>query len=669
MNEQHLGTDAAEAAGQQQVTELAELRAQLNKQQRTIRRLEQELAAVTGSKVWRTAEFFRRLIRVQLLHLFPSLQSVHLPAARRWSREYLLLPLTRLGLIKGEYQQWQAGEAQYLRQLGEQAEARIAALERQPLISLVMPVYNVKPAWLLAAVQSVQQQWYGHWQLCIADDCSTDPELRAMLAELAAADQRIEVRFLEENQGIAMASNAALAMARGEFVGFLDNDDELAPHALLEVVRALDANPELDCIYSDEDKLSESGHRYDPFFKPDWSPDTLRSYNYLCHFTLVRRQLLERTGGFRAGFEGSQDYDLFLRVSEQARQIGHIPQILYHWRAIEGSVGKRGDAKMYAYKSGRKALREHLARLKLAGRVEDGLFLGSYRIHYRLSAPHPLAIIIPSKDQVQVLKRCVDSILERTSYQHYRIYIVDNGSEEEQTFAYYRSLESREQVHILHYNQPFNFSAINNFAVGQTSEPFLLFLNNDTEVISPTWLEEMLGHIQRPEVGAVGSLLYYANNTVQHGGVILGIGGVAGHAHKYAQGREYGYFGRLKTVQNLSAVTAACLLTRRSVFAEIGGFEEGLSHAFNDVDLCLRIRRQGYLIVYTPFAELYHHESISRGYENTPEKMDRFKQEREFCEERWDKLLGQGDPYYNPHLSLSREDFSLDASWEKWEKD
>ena len=631
----------------------------LQKQQRTIQTLEKELQSVLDSKVWRTADVFRNLIRVHLFNWFPSLQISILPRFKRWSRNIVFLPLVRLGICKDEYQKWIALEQQALAATAEHVAEDIQSFDYSPQISLVMPVYNVKPKWLRSAVQSVQKQSYTNWQLCIADDCSTDPQLKILLKELAAAEQRISLLFLEKNQGIAGASNAACKMATGDYVGLLDNDDELASNALYEVVKAVNREPDIDCIYSDEDKISEGGHRYDPFFKPDWSPDTLRSYNYLCHFTVVKRALLEKVGRFRPGFDGSQDYDLFLRVTEQANRIVHIPHILYHWRAIEGSVGKRGDAKMYAYDSAKKALQQHLQRVGRQGQVENGIFLGSYRIRYQLPEQPTVTIIIPTKDKVDILKRCIDSIIDRSTYANYQIVIVDNGSEEAATFDYYQALNAQSAVTILYYDHPFNFSAINNFAVEAVEGEYLLFLNNDTEVISTDWLEEMVGYAQRPDVGAVGSLLYYTNNTVQHGGIIVGIGGVAGHSHKYFPRPEYGYFGRLKTVQNLSAVTAACMMIKRSVFKEVGGFEEKLSHAFNDLDLCLKIREKGYLIVYTPFAELYHHESISRGYENTPQKKQRFAEERAFCEERWTTVLDQGDPYYNPHLSLDREDFSI----------
>jgi len=522
-----------------------------------------------------------------------------------------------------------------------------------------MPVYNVRPQWLHEAIASVRRQTYANWELCIVDDCSTDKALRRILLESAAKDDRIRLRLLEENLGIAGASDAALAMARGEFVGLLDHDDMLADNALAQVVRLINQQPDIDLIYSDEDKITEQGQRYAPFFKPDFGPDTLRSYNYICHFTVIRTDVVRAVGGFRPGYDGSQDYDLFLRVCDHTPRIAHIPEILYHWRAVAGSVGRDGAAKPYAYQSAKKALADHLQRRGLRGRVEDGFFLGSYHIQYEIPKAPEVTIIIPTRDKADVLRRCIDSVLEKTTYANYRILIVDNGSSEPATHRYYEQLGREERIRIIHYAREFNFSALNNFAVRQVQSGYLVFLNNDTEVITPQWLEEMVGLGQRQDVGAVGCLLLYENDTVQHGGVIIGIGGIAGHAHKHYSVDEEGYFGRLKVVQNLSAVTAACLLLRRQVFDEVGGFSEELSHAFNDVDLCLKIREKGYLNVYTPFARLYHHESISRGLETSRAKRERFNRERLYCEKRWKKVLQAGDPYYNPNLSLTREDFSL----------
>ena len=529
----------------------------------------------------------------------------------------------------------------------------------QPLISLVMPVYNVRPKWLQAAVDSVTKQSYTNWELCIADDCSTDRDLKHLLHEISRRDERIHIRFLKQNIGIAGASNAALSMAHGQFVGLLDNDDELADGALWEVALEINRHPDIDLIYSDEDKITDKGKRYAPFFKPDFSPDTLRSYNYICHFTVIRRDVLKAVGGFRQGFDGAQDYDLFLRITERTKRVAHIPKILYHWRAVEGSVGKDGTAKLYAYESAKKALSEHLERLGIQVKVEDGMFLGSYHLKYTTENQPEIAIIIPSCDKVDLLRQCVDSILQKTTYSQFIIWIVDNNSLEKETFDYYEELKDNDRVRVIRYEKEFNFSSLNNFAARQILADYFLFLNNDTKVITPEWLEELMGPARRSEVGAVGCLLCYGNNTVQHGGVIIGIGGIAGHAHKHFFCDEHGYFGRLHVVQNLSAVTAACMLVRKSVFDEVGGFTEKLSHAFNDVDLCLKIREKGYLIIYTPFSRLYHYESISRGFENSSGKRERFIRELKYMQERWHDELKKGDPYYNPNLSLQREDFSL----------
>ncbi|MDH3346551.1 MAG: glycosyltransferase [Desulfobulbaceae bacterium] len=599
--------------------------------------------------------FLGRMVRGYILVHFPTLGLRVIPAVKRHFIAKIHMPLIRAGILKSSYDRWMQLESKS----ASNQEIAPESLPHQPLISIVMPVYNVPLQWLEKAVASVRAQTYGNWELCIADDGSTRKGLREYLQQQEGLDQRVRINFLDKNLGISGASNAALAMAKGEFIGLLDNDDELAPNALAEMVKVINETEDADCIYSDEDKISETGKRYEPFFKPDWSPDTLRSYNYICHFTVIRKSLLDQVGGFRTGFDGSQDYDLFLRVTEQARNIVHIPKILYHWRAIAGSTGQRGDAKMYAYTAAKKALTEHLERINCKGEVYDGNFLGSYQIRYEPPKNARVDIIIPSKDQVGVLRRCIDSILLKTRHPHYRIVVVDNNSQEKETFAYYEELRKTNKVILLRYDKPFNFSAINNYAASRTDGDFILFLNNDTEVLSANWLQEMLGLAARQEMGAVGCQLYYPNETVQHAGIIMGIGGVAGHSHKYFLRNDLGYFGKIKICQNLSGVTAACLLIKRKVFEEVGGFEEELSHAFNDVDLCLKIRQKGYLITYTPFVELYHYESASRGYENSPEKKARFNKEIAFCQAKWKETFEAGDPYYNPNLSLEREDFSL----------
>lgn len=537
----------------------------------------------------------------------------------------------------------------------------------RPKISIITPVWNTDEKWLRIAIESVISQVYDNWELCIVDGGSTKRHIKQILKEYAKKDPRIKIKFLEDNLGISGNSNEALALVTGEFIGFLDHDDELASFALYEVVTLLNKKQNVDFIYSDEDKIDQKGKRKDPFFKPDWSPDLFLSQNYLCHFSVIRKTLIDSVCGFREGYDGSQDYDLFLRCTEKIspKTIAHIPKILYHWRTIQGSAAGHIVAKPYAIVSAKKALSDSLYRSGQTGDVSDGFSISSYRIRYAIKNTPRVSIIIPTKDHVEILKRCVQSILGKTEYQNYEIVIVDNQSVEENTFEYYKSLNANSKIKILHYNKPFNFSAINNYAVGHVNSPYILFLNNDTEVITEEWLSAMLEHAQRDGVGAVGAKLLYPNNLIQHAGVILGITGtpgqkgVAGHSHKYLPNNFTGYFLRSQIIGNYSAVTAACLMMRKNIFQEIGGFNEDLAIAFNDVDLCLKIRQRGYLIVYSPYAQLYHYESTSRGYENTPEKQVRFFKEVTLIREQWGVVIDSGDPYYNPNLTLEREDFSI----------
>jgi len=534
-----------------------------------------------------------------------------------------------------------------------------------PKISIISPIWNTDEKWLRLAIESVINQIYDNWELCIVDGGSTRPHIKKVLNEYAGKDSRIKVKFLEENKGIAGNSNEALALATGDFVGFLDHDDELAPFSLYEVVKLLNQHQNLHFIYSDEDKMNEKGVRKDAFFKPDWSPDMFLSHNYLCHFSVIRRSLVDAVGRFRNGYDGSQDYDLFLRVTEKIsdKEISHIPKILYHWRMIEGSAAYQSSAKPYAFISAKKALKDALIRRGILGEVSDGLFPSSYRIRYTIQNYPKISIIIPTKDKVEILQKCVLSILEKTSYQNYEIVITDNQSVEQKTFDYYENLKNNTKVRLLTYDKPFNFSAINNYAVSQVESPYVLLLNNDTEVISEEWLTAMLEHAQRKDVGAVGAKLLYPGNTIQHAGIIVGIIGnppVGGHLHRYLPDYHPGYFGRASHIQNVSAITAACMMMRKEVFEEVGGFDENLAVAFNDVDLCLKIREKAYLIIYTPYAKLFHHESLSRGYEDSPEKQKRFVQEVHYLRTRWGDVIDRGDPYYNENLTKKKEDFSFE---------
>ncbi|MEO6003611.1 MAG: glycosyltransferase [Opitutus sp.] len=541
------------------------------------------------------------------------------------------------------------------------------AADQRPLISVLMPVYNTPEAWLLKAIESVRAQIYPHWELCIADDASNAAHVRQILEDYSRRDERIRVTFRDRNGHISAASNSALALATGEFTALLDHDDEIPPHALAEVVFAFTAHPARVFVYSDEDKLDELGRRFDPYFKPDWNPDLLIGQNYTCHFSAFRTARLRAIGGFRKGFEGSQDWDLTLRATEglAPAQIHHIPRILYHWRAIPGSTALVIDQKdNYPFVAARRALDEHLSRARIAGEL---IAVAGYhwRIKYPIPSPAPkVSIIIPTRNGVDLLRTTIDSILAKTTYPNFEILIVNNGSDDPAALTLFN--EVRELgVRVVDFAAPFNFSALNNFAVRQAGGTILAFLNNDLEVISPDWLDEMVAQAARAEIGAVGSILYYPGDTVQHAGAILGLTGsaaeqgVAGHAFKGAKRGSEGQRNRLRLVQNYSAVTAACLVIRRDVFNQVGGFNErDLAVAFNDIDLCLRVRKAGYRNLWTPFAEFYHHESATRGLEDTPEKIARFQSEVAYMRRTWGPLL-DADPAYNPNLSLNHEDFSL----------
>jgi glycosyltransferase involved in cell wall biosynthesis len=539
----------------------------------------------------------------------------------------------------------------------------IAQMEYKPLISLVMPTYNPPERWLRAALDSVLRQLYPAWELCIADDCSPEPHVRAVLEEYAKKDARIKVTFRSENGHISAASNSAAELVTGEFIGLLDHDDEITEHALYMVACELNNCKDIDLLYSDEDKMTTYGMRFNPYFKSDWNPDLLTSQNYVCHFTVIRAAKFREVGGFRPGFDGAQDWDLILRTTDASdpSRIKHIPHVLYHWRVIETSTAHSTGAKPYVMEAQAKSVREHLERKGIReAKVEILSSISQLRVTYPVPVPEPLvSVIIPTKDQLLLLKRCIAGVLEGTAYKNVEMIVVDNGSTDPATLEYLGELARDSRVTVLRDDKPFNYSRLNNDAVKVAKGSILAFLNNDLEVIGEEWLSEMVAHVVRPEVGAVGARLLYPNGLLQHGGVILGIGGVAGHNHKGRPRHDPGYFNRAILRQNLSAVTAACMLCRKEVFEKVGGFEEGaLSVAFNDVDLCLKIRREGYLVVYNPHAELYHHESASRGYETTPEKFARFEGEVETMKKRWGALLSS-DPYYNSNLTLLTEDFAF----------
>jgi GT2 family glycosyltransferase/glycosyltransferase involved in cell wall biosynthesis len=539
---------------------------------------------------------------------------------------------------------------------------RIAALPSRPLISVLMPVYNTPAKWLQRAVESVRGQIYGNWELCIADDASTAPHIRPLLESFAAVDPRIKVVFRPVNGHISAASNSALELATGEFVALLDHDDELPARALARVAETIITHPEAAFFFTDEDKITESGRRFDPYFKPDYLPDLFLGQNCLSHLSVIRTDLMRKVGGFRVGLEGSQDWDLALRVLENisADQVCHIPEVLYHWRAIEGSTAVAVGEKDYSVTAARRALSEHFTRQGLTVKLEP-VPGHHWRVVHPIPEPAPLvSLIIPTRDRLELVRTCVDSILTKTAYPRYEILIIDNESTDPATLAWFAEIQRADpRVKVVPFHQPFNYSALNNFGVRHAAGAVVGLLNNDLEVINADWLAEMVAHALRPEIGAVGAMLYYPDGTIQHAGIILGLGGVANHAfYRYPRDTD-GYKNRARLAQNFSAVTGACLVIRREIFEKVGGLnEQELAVAFNDVDFCLKVRAAGYRNLWTPFAELIHHESASRGTEDTPEKQARFAREVAYMQRTWGRELAS-DPAYNPNFSLDIEGFKL----------
>lgn len=538
----------------------------------------------------------------------------------------------------------------------------IATFHYQPKISIAMPVYNVEEKWLRLCIDSILNQVYANWELCMADDASTDPNVKKILTEYQQLDERIRVVFREQNGHISEATNSALAIATGEFVALLDNDDELAINAFYEVVKVLNENPELDLIYSDEDKIDMDGNRSDPAFKPDWSPDLLLGTNYISHLGVYRRSILEEIGGFRKGYEGSQDYDLVLRFTEKTtkERIKHIPKVLYYWRMLPTSTAVDQGSKGYAFEAGLRAVQDALVRREINGHATHGAANGLYDVYYDIESEKLVSIIIPTKNGYKDVQRCVSSIIEKTTYQNYEIIMADNGSTDPKMHELYAEFEKQlpGRFFVESIDIPFNFSTINNRAAKKAHGEYLLFLNNDTEVITENWLTLMVSFAQQERIGCVGAKLLYPNNTVQHAGVILGLGGVAGHGHYGYPHGDLGYFGRLAINVNYSAVTAACLLMKKADFDAVGGFEEAFTVAFNDVDLCLKVQALGRDNVWLHEAELYHFESQTRGYDDKGKKKKRFEQEKVMMEEKWGPLI-ENDPFYNPNLTRDIPNFSL----------
>ena len=540
---------------------------------------------------------------------------------------------------------------------------RAEKLDYEPCISIIVPTYKTPEKFLKEMIDSVRNQSYENWELCIGDGSVTEDTVKNVVESYQKKDKRIKMLCLSENLGIAGNTNAALSIATGDYIALLDHDDILAPDALYEVVKWMNEHykDETDVIYTDEDKVSfDLKDYFEPHFKSDYNLDLIRSNNYICHLFVARKSIVDQVGGFRKEYDGSQDYDFILRCIEQSKHVEHVPKVLYHWRCHPGSTAANQESKMYCYEAGKRAIEDHLKR-----RGEDGCqvvmteHLGFYHVIYPIREHKKVSIIIPNKDQKEILERCIESVIQKTDYKNYEIIIVENNSTTNEIFEYYKTIEQRENIRVVIWKDKFNYSAINNFGVKYANGEYLLFLNNDIEVIRENWLSEMLANVQRKEVGIVGAKLLYPDNMVQHAGVIIGMGGIAGHPLSRHPADDCGYFARGIIQQNLNAVTAACMLTKKEVYEKVKGFEEKLAVAFNDIDLCLKVRKAGYLIVYDPEALLYHHESISRGKEDTLEKRNRFEGEVDYMAKKWKDVLEKGDEYYNPNLSLLSGNFEL----------
>lgn len=528
--------------------------------------------------------------------------------------------------------------------------------------SIVVPLYNTPLPFLKDMIQSVQEQTYGNWELCMVDGSDeAHGEVGQYCLLLQEKDPRIRYRKLEKNLGISQNTNACLDMATGDFVALFDHDDMLHPSALYEVMHAI-CEQDADFIYTDENSFHKKpADAFLPHFKPDYAPDSLLSCNYICHLSVFRRSLLDETGLFDPLCDGSQDHDMVLRLTERAKKIVHIPKILYYWRSHAGSVAGGVTQKPYVFEAGVRAVQKSLDRRGVRGTATTvAPNLTIYRVRYEIHGRPLVSILIPNYEHLDDLKTCISSIYKKSTYDNFEIVIVENNSKDPALFGYYEQLqEEHENLRVVQWAHPFNFSAICNYGVQFCKGDYYLLLNNDTEVITPAWIEEMLMFVQRDDVAAAGAKLYYPDGTVQHGGVVLGVGGVAANLHCDADHDYMGYMGRLLYAQDLSAVTAACMLVKRSAWEQVGGFDEAYAVAFNDVDFCMKLRAAGYLIVWTPFAELTHFESKSRGYEDTPQKQARFSGEVLRFQERWKQELAAGDPYYNPNFSLDSADFMV----------
>jgi len=560
-----------------------------------------------------------------------------------------------------DYAEWYALTKPDEAELARQRQEKPAA---NPLLSIVIPAYKTPEKYLREMLDSILAQTYENWEVCVANGSPAGEGriVEKVMRDYMARDSRFHCKDLGQNLGISGNTNAAMEMASGDFIVLADHDDTLPEHALYEMASAIGAHPECDVFYSDEDKLDmDGGALFDPHFKPDFNPDLLTSVNYICHLFAVKRELLAQVGGFRHEFDGAQDYDFIFRCTEQAHGIWHIPKVLYHWRCHQDSTASNPESKLYAFEAGARAIMAHYERCGIAAeKVEKGIDYGIYHTTFVIKDDPLVSVIIPNKDHTQDLDLCIRSIMERATYRNLEFVVIENNSTEAETFAYYEKLQKEfPQVRVVTWEREFNYSAINNFGATFAKGEYLLFLNNDTEIIEPRLFEEMLGFCQRRDVGIVGARLLYQDDTIQHAGVVIGFGGIAGHTFIGLHEAENSYFHRAMCAQDYSAVTAACMMTKAEVFRQAGGFTEELAVAFNDIDYCMKVRAAGYLVVYAPYAKMYHYESKSRGLEDTPEKVARFNKEIAIFARRWPQILQDGDPYYNPNLTLRKSNFAL----------
>ena len=602
--------------------------------------------------------------RMQKIKDLMNMETVHV-AVDFWKENGLrALFVKSLHKIQGldndyDYGEWYALTKPAEEELKRQREE---VWENGPKFSVVIPLYKTPERYLREMLDSVLAQTYGNWELCLADGSPKGSDLSRVVKKYTERDSRIHYKILGKNEGISGNTNAAMAMASGDYIILADHDDAMTEDALYECAKAVRDHPECDVIYSDEDKMDmDAGALFDPHFKPDFNQDLLTSVNYICHQFVVKRELADRVGGLRKEFDGAQDYDFIFRCTEAAGGVHHIPKVLYHWRCHQDSTASNPQSKLYAFEAGSRAIMEHYRRVGIeAEKVEKGVDYGIYHTVFKIKENPKVSVIIPNKDHHQDLDVCMRAILTRGTYRNLEFVVVENNSTKKETFEYYEKIQKEfPQVHVVTWEREFNFSAINNFGVEHAEGEYLLFLNNDTELIAENFIEEMLGFCQREDVGIVGAKLLYQDDTIQHAGVVVGFGGIAGHTFIGLHRAENSYFHRAMCAQDYSAVTAACMMSKKSVFRQAGGFSEELAVAFNDIDYCMKVRSLGKLVVYAPYALLYHYESKSRGLEDTPEKVARFNREVAKFAKKWPDILRDGDPYYNPNLTLRKSNFAL----------